>query len=134
MPEAKSEAPVKMLVPTAAESGTMAFRRVRLAKALAARPKAKISGLTRPPKQTGANGAKGNKFKPGSHRFKLADDDYAQLTALKQRLETLGSSVKRNELLRAGLLLLVAMNDEQLKMTLALAGFAKPVSLPQQAA
>ncbi|MDO8341465.1 MAG: hypothetical protein Q7T59_05840, partial [Candidatus Woesebacteria bacterium] len=66
--------------------------------------------------------------------LKLADDDYAQLTALKQRLEALGSSVKRNELLRAGLLLLVAMNDEQLKMTLALAGFGKPVSLPQQAA
>lgn len=134
MPEAKSEAPVKMLVPTAAESGTTPIRRVRLAKALAARPTAKIPGMTRPPKQAGSNGTKGKKLKPGSHRYKLADDDYAQLTALKQRLETLGSSVKRSELLRAGLLLLVAMNDEQLKMTLALAGVGKPVSLPQQAA
>lgn len=120
MPEAKPAAVAKILVPAAAESGTTAIRRVRLAKALA--------------KQAGTNETKGKKQKPGSHRYKLADDEHAQLTALKQRLETLGRSVKRSDLLRAGLLLLVAMNDEQLKTTVALAGVGKRVSLPQQAA
>jgi hypothetical protein len=62
----------KKLVPAAAESGTTAIRRVRLAKALAAKRK---------------------KQKPGGRRYKLADDEYAQLTALKQRLESLGSSI-----------------------------------------
>lgn len=134
MSEAKPQAPAKTLVPTAAESGTTAIRRVRLAKALAAKPNARIPGLNKPPKQAGAKETKAKKPKPQPHRYKLTDDEHAQLTALKQRLETLGSSVKRGELLRTGLLLLLAMNDEQLKMTVALAGVGKRVSLPQQAA
>jgi hypothetical protein len=134
MSEAKAEAPARTLVPTAAESGTTAIRRVRLAKALATTPNAKIPGLTRPPKQAGAKETRTKKPKPPSHRYKLTDDEHAQLTALKQRLETLGSSVKRSELLRAGLLLLLAMNDEQLKMTVTLAGVGMRVSLPPQAA
>lgn len=134
MSEAKAEAPARTLVPTAAESGTTAIRRVRLAKALATTPNAKIPGLARPPKQPGAKEIKTKKPKPPSHRYKLTDDEHAQLTALKQRLETLGSSIKRRELLRTGLLLLLAMNDEQLKITVALAGVGKRVRLPQQAA
>lgn len=134
MPEANPVAPAKALVPAAAESGTTALRRVRLAKALAASANAKIPGMTRPPKAAGSNEKKPRKPKSESHRYKLADDEYAQLTALKQRLETLGSTVKRSELLRAGLLLLTAMNDEQLKATVALAGVGKRVSLPRQAA
>lgn len=43
MPAAKTEAPAKMLVPAAAETGTAASRRVRLAKAPAAKPTAKIA-------------------------------------------------------------------------------------------
>ena len=134
MSEAKPEAPAKILVPAAAETGTTAIRRVRLAKVLAATANAKIPGMARPPKQAGANGTKAKKPRPEGHRYKLANDEYAQLTALKRRLETLGSSVRRSELLRAGLLLLVAMDDDQLKMTVALAGVGKSVSLPQQAA
>ena len=55
-------------------------------------------------------------------------------TALKQRLEALGSRVKRSELLRTGPLVLLAMNDDQLKRAVALAGVVEPRSLSQQAA
>ncbi len=134
MPEAKSEAAARTLVPTAAESGTTAIRRVRLAKALAAKPGAKIPGMSRPPKPDGANATRAKKPKPGPRRYKLADDEYAQLTALKRRLETLGSSIKRSELLRAGLLVLVAMNDDQLKRAVAGVAGVEPVSPLLQAA
>lgn len=134
MPATKTEAPAKILVPTTAETGTTAIRRVRLAKALVARPTANVPGMTRPPRQAGADGAKAKKQKSGARRYKLADDEYAQLTALKQRLAALGSRVKRGELLRAGLLALVAMSDDQLKKAVALAGVIEPASLSQQAA
>ena len=90
--------------------------------------------MTKPPKQAGANGTKAKKQKPGSHRYKLADDEYAQLSALKQRLETLGSHVKRSGLLRAGLLVLVAMSDDQLKGAVARVAVVESASLSQQAA
>lgn len=134
MPEAKSVAPAKAFVPAAAESGTTAIRRVRLAKALAATPNAKIPGMTRPPKQAGSDGERAKKPKSGSHRYKLADDEYARLTVLKQRLETLGRSVKRGELLRAGLLVLMALNDDQLKSAVARVAGVESVSPLQQAA
>jgi len=134
MPEAKSVAPAKALVPAAAESGTTAIRRVRLAKALAATPNAKIPGMTRPPKQAGSDGKKAKKPKPESHRYKLAGDEFARLTALKLRLETLGRNVKRSELLRAGLLVLMAMNDDQLKRAVARVAGVESVSPLQQAA
>lgn len=134
MSEAKSEATARTLVPAAAESGTTAIRRVRLAKALAAKPAAKIPGMSRPPKPDGANATKANKRKPGTRRYKFADDEYAQLTALKRRLATLGSSIRRSELLRAGLLVLVAMNDDQLKRAVACVAGVESVGPLQQAA
>jgi hypothetical protein len=134
MPEARSGAAARTLVPSAAESGTTAIRRVRLAKALAAKPSAKISDMSRPPKPDGANATKAKKRKPGPRRYKLADEEYAQLTALKRRLETLGSSIRRSELLRAGLLVLVAMNDDQLKRAVASVSGVGPVTPLQQAA
>lgn len=134
MSEAKSEAAARTLVPAAAESGTTAIRRVRLAKALGAKPAAKMPGMPRPPERDGAKATKANKRKAGPRRYKLADDEYAQLTALKQRLETLGSSVKRSALLRAGLLVLVAMNDDQLKRAVACVAAVESVGPMQQAA
>lgn len=135
MPAAKPATLAKALVPAAAESGTAnGPRRVRLAKALAATPAAKIPGMTRPPKADGSSGPKAKKLKPGSRRYKLADDEYARLTALKQRLETLGARVKRSELLRAGLLLLAAMNDAQLKKAVAGAGIVDSAGHARQAA
>lgn len=135
MPAAKTEAPAKILIPAAAETGTTAIRRVRLAKALAARPTAKIPGMARPPKQAGSDGGKAKKRKPGPHRYKLADEEHAQLSALKDRLQTLGRRVKRGELLRAGLLLLVALSDDQLKSAMDRVGaVASSAALEQQAA
>ena len=135
MPTAKTEPPAKMLVPAAAETGTKAVRRVRLAKALAARPTAEIAGMTRPPKQAGSEGGKAKKRKPGSHRYKLADDEHAKLGALKDRLQLQGRRVTRGELLRAGLLLLAAMSDDQLIEAVDRVGaVASSASLAQQAA
>lgn len=130
----ESGVPAKKLVPAAAESGTTAIRRVRLAKALAAKPSAKIPGMARPSKHDRTNATKAKKQKPAGRRYKLADDEYAQLTALKQRLESLGSSIKRSDLVRVGLLVLVAMNDEQLKRAVARVGGAESVSPLQQVA
>lgn len=135
MPEANSEAAAKILVPAAAETGTTAIRRIRLAKALAARPTARIAGMARPPKQAGSDGGKAKKHKSGSHRYKLADEEHAQLSALKDRLQLLGRRVKRGELLRAGLLLLAAMSNEQLNRAMdKVNAAASSAGRPQQAA
>ena len=122
MHAAKTGTPARMLVPAAAETGTTAIRRVRLAKALAARPAPKISGMPQPAMQAGSDGGKAKKRKPEVHRYKLADEDHAQLSALKDRLKILGRRVKRGDLLRAGLLLLAAMSDDQLKRAVDRAG------------
>ncbi|MDP1612905.1 MAG: hypothetical protein Q8M11_17770 [Sulfuritalea sp.] len=97
---------------------------MRLAKALAARPAARILGLATPLAKA---------KKRTSNRVKLSDNEYAQITALKQRLHTLGTHVKKAELLRAGLALLVAMNDVELTKAVAQAGAIEPRSQPQQA-
>jgi hypothetical protein len=125
MPLAKSSENTAVLVPTAAESsrGRNAGR-VRLAKALAARPAAKIPCVAAPLAKA---------KKRISNRVKLSDSDYAQLTALKQRLQTLGSIVKKSQLLRAGMALLVAMNDIELTKAVAQVGAVKPRHQPQQA-
>lgn len=119
---------------TSVEARPAAPRRVRLAKALAATPTAKIPGMTRPPKQAGSNGKKLKKPKSGSNRYKLPDDEYARLGALKQRLELLGIPVRKSGLLRAGLLLLVAMNDVQLKKAVAGLVVGESAGHPQRAA
>lgn len=75
---------------------------------------------------------KAKQRKSASNRYKLPDDEYAQLTALKQRLQTLGTSVKKSQLLRAGLALLVAMNDAQLTKTMAKIGVVKAECQPQR--
>ena len=52
-------------------------------------------------------------------KFSLLADEYAQLVALKQRLAAQGVSVKKGELLRAGLLLLTTLDDGELQAALA---------------
>lgn len=52
-------------------------------------------------------------------KFTLLADEYAQLAVLKQRLAVHGVSVKKSELLRAGLLLLAALDDSELQAALA---------------
>ena len=52
-------------------------------------------------------------------KFTLPADEYAQLAALKQRLAVHGVAVKKSELLRAGLQMLVSLDDSALQATLA---------------
>lgn len=95
MSAARITTATKKLVHGAPESKIASgAKRIRLSKAL-------VTKLKKP--------------RAGSNRYKFPDDEYAQLTALKQRLMTLGLDVKRSELLRAGLMLLLAMGDVQLK-------------------
>jgi hypothetical protein len=96
---AKVPAAAKKLVPTATESTTATgTRRVRLSRALATKPQ---------------------KLKLVSDRYKIPDNEYADLMALKKRLLLLNVNIKKSELLRAGLMLLVAMGDIQLKKAVA---------------
>ncbi|WP_301102806.1 hypothetical protein [Propionivibrio sp.] len=48
-------------------------------------------------------------------KFSMREDEHAQLVDLKQRLAALGITVKKSEMLRAGLLLLVTLDDDDLK-------------------
>ena len=52
-------------------------------------------------------------------KFSLLADEHTQLVELKQHLAALGISVKKSELLRAGLQLLVALDDDELQAALA---------------
>lgn len=111
MPMAKVPAAAKKLVPTATESTTATgTRRVRLSKALTTKPK---------------------KPKLVSDRYKIPDNEYADLIALKKRLLSLNIDIKKSELLRAGLMFLVAMGDIQLKKALAKLKIVKAARPPK---
>ena len=88
----------KALIPNAPEAKkTGAIKRKRLSKAFSRPLDKKIK-----------------KTKLVRERFTLLDVEYAQLEVLKQRLSDQGVSVKKSELMRAGLLLLVALDDVDL--------------------
>lgn len=63
--------------------------------------------------------AKTPKIKMERDSFTMPKDEYAQIAALKKRLESMGKAVKKSELLRAGLKLLSALDDTKLKTALA---------------
>lgn len=63
--------------------------------------------------------AKTSKVKMERDSFTMPKEEYAQIATLKKRLESLGKPVKKSELLRAGLKLLSAMDDANLKTTMA---------------
>ena len=65
------------------------------------------------------NKAKPHKAKMQRDSFTMPKDEYAQIAFLKVRLFALGQASKKSELLRAGIMLLAAMSDSSLKMTLA---------------
>ena len=50
--------------------------------------------------------------------FALSEDDYAQLVELKHRLMIQGLNVKKSEVVRAGLLLLTALDDADLTVVI----------------
>lgn len=47
--------------------------------------------------------------------YAMPDTEYAQIAVLKKRMSGLGSEVKKSELLRAGVAVLAALNDAELK-------------------
>ena len=120
MPATNPVAIATRMVPTAAESSAVPrAKRIRLSRALAARPAGNAAGLPTSATKPKSDPAKPTKLKPASNRYKFPDSDYAQLTALKQRLLMLGVSFRKSELLRAGLKLLVALDDAQLTQAVA---------------
>jgi hypothetical protein len=118
MPTAKPKTTPQKLVPTAAESNTVARpKRVRLAKAIAAAtPKLERA------KQIKAGG------KLLSNRYTIPANEYAQLIELKKRLLSLGVGAKKSELLRAGLMALACLNDAQLKKAVAKVELASTIA------
>jgi len=52
-------------------------------------------------------------------RFTLPEIEYDQLAVLKERLSERGISTKKSELVRAGLLLIAALDDDELQALLA---------------
>lgn len=126
MPATRSVATITKFAPTAAESSTVTrASRARLSKVLAAKPVGKPAGSEAPARQPKSNGGKQKKPKLVSSRCKMPDAEYVQLTALKKRLLALGIGVKRSALLRAGLMLLVGLDDDRLKKTVAKVELAK---------
>jgi hypothetical protein len=107
-----SKAPVKAAVKPAAKP--LAKAAAPAAKKPAAAPAAKA-----PAKPVVANDKpKTPKVKMERDSFTMPKDEYAQIAALKKRLEGLGKPVKKSELLRAGLKLLSTLNDTALKAAL----------------
>lgn len=110
MPAARKAVSPIALVPTVAEiASAPGSKRVRLSRALAATAKA-------------AEKQGGTKLKKGkllSERYTIPVGEYADLVALKKRLDALGIKTKKSVLLRAGLKLLAAMTDAPLKRLVA---------------
>lgn len=97
----QSDAPSKKLVPAAPERANVAKKRKRLAKA-----------FRRPlDKQL-------RKQQTVREKFALPASEYEQLLDLKARLAERGSPVKKSELVRAGLMLLAALDDDELTAVL----------------
>ncbi len=59
------------------------------------------------------------KLKMERDSFTMPKTEYAQFSALKERLEKLGQPAKKSELLRAGMMQLSAMTDAALKAALS---------------
>lgn len=80
-------------------------------------PLKKAAAATKPVSKpaTPADKPKTAKIKMERDSFTIPKDEYAQIAILKKRLEALGKPVKKSELLRAGLKLLAAMNDNALQ-------------------
>ncbi len=81
---------------------------------------AKVSKPVKPGKPAKAEKpAKPRKIKLVRDGFAMPEGEYAQIADLKKRLAAQGVLVKKSELLRAGIALLVAQSDVELKRVLA---------------
>lgn len=101
---------------------TKAKNKIALADALA---KAQAVKLAQPPKVAPAANSKAAKAKKSKrqklvrHAISMPEIEYAQITALKKRIASLGGNVKRSELVRAGIALLSVLNNVQLTTVMA---------------
>ena len=96
-----SDAPSKKLVPAAPERANVAKKRKRLAKAF---PRPLDKEL--------------RKQQTVREKFAIPAFEYEQLLDLKARLNDRGTPVKKSELVRAGLMLLTALDDDELSAVL----------------
>lgn len=63
----------------------------------------------------GESAPKARKPKLVRDSYAMPEAEYARIGELKKRLAALGVEIKKSELLRAGILLLAALNDDELK-------------------
>jgi hypothetical protein len=63
----------------------------------------------------GEKPAKAKKIKLVRDSYAMPENEHARIGELKKRMTALGDSVKKSELLRAGIALLAALNDAELK-------------------
>jgi hypothetical protein len=95
----QTESATNQLVPVAPEaSGTVSKKRKRLAKAFS-RPLDKTLRTNQLVRE----------------KFSMPEGEFAKLLDLKQRLAEQGVVVKKSDLVRAGLMLLAALEDDDLK-------------------
>jgi hypothetical protein len=88
--------------------------RIRLSRAVKKAPASFPADKAKPEIPKKPNGAMPKRAKSRTVRCKLPGTEYGQLTLIKERMEIAGFSVKRGQLLRAGLVLLLALDGRQL--------------------
>ena len=118
---------IKPIIATPARPSTTITVAKAVVKPVAAKPvaKAKLVASSKPKKvakksiKKEPKKDKPEKVKMERDSFTMPKDEYAQLTLLKARLNSMGQPAKKSELLRAGIKLLAAMSDNTLKTTLA---------------
>ncbi|HRD89349.1 MAG TPA: hypothetical protein PK752_14000 [Accumulibacter sp.] len=110
------------------------LKRRRLSAAAAAAPSPTSAGAT-PKAPKGGKGRKATKGKAAARslcKLRLTQDEYRQLRQLKRQLAATGVSASRQELVRAGLLMLVHLDRAAFLLALRDVVAAEPV--PQQTA
>ncbi|MEZ0209907.1 MAG: hypothetical protein ACAH08_03075 [Methylophilus sp.] len=107
--------------PTAKVATKPAATAPKKAAPAAQKPLAKVASnpASAGSKTVAAEKPKVPKVKMERDSFTMPKDEYAQIAALKKRLEGAGKAVKKSELLRAGLKLLSGLDDTKLKAALA---------------
>jgi len=96
----------KVLADALVKAQAIKYDQPKLMKQQAAQPK-KAAKPEKP--------AKARKLKLVRDSYAMPEAEYARIGELKKRLAGLGSEIKKSELLRAGIAMLAALNDAELK-------------------
>ena len=118
----------------AAAADELKRRRLSVAATAAPSPTSAGAAPEAPKAPKGSKGRKARKGKlaaGGSCKLRLTRDEYRQLRQLKRQLAAAGVSASRQELVRAGLLMLVHLDRAAFLLALRDVAAAEPV--PQQA-